>query len=49
MYTIDMPLSNGYQIIIKNNILDNLDNLDTEIRKVYNNKNIYIMQNSRLI
>ena len=45
MYTIDMPLSNGYQIIIKNNILDNLD---TEIRKVYNNKNIYIITDERV-
>ena len=45
MYTIDMPLSKGYQIIIKDNLLDDLD---SEIRKVYNNKNVYIITDERV-
>ena len=40
-----MPLSTGYQIIIKNNLLNDLD---TEIRKVYNNKNVYIITDERV-
>ena len=45
MYTIDMPLSKGYQIIVKDNLLDDLD---SEIRKVYNNKNVYIITDERV-
>lgn len=45
MYTIDMPLSKKYQIIIKNGLLDNIDD---EIKKVYNNKNIYIITDERV-
>lgn len=45
MYTIDMSLSKSYQIIIKDNLLDDLD---SEIRKVYNNKTIYIITDKRV-
>lgn len=45
MYTIDMPLSNSYQIKIKDNLLNKLD---AEIRQVYNNKNIYIITDERV-
>ena len=45
MYTIDMMLSKGYQIIIKNNLLDNID---SEIKKVYQNKNVYIITDERV-
>lgn len=45
MYIIDMPLSNGYQIIVKDNLLNDLD---AEIKKVYNNKNIYIITDKRV-
>lgn len=45
MYTIDMPLSNSYQIVVKNGLLDDID---SEIRKVYNNKNIYIITDERV-
>ena len=38
MYTIDMPLSNKYQIIINDGLIDNLGE---EITKVYNNQNIF--------
>ena len=45
MYTIDMMLSKGYQIIIKNNLLDDID---SEIKKVYQNKNVYIITDERV-
>ena len=45
MYVIDMPLSNSYQIIVQNGLLDNIDD---EIKKVYNNKNIYIITDERV-
>ena len=45
MYIIDMPLSNAYQIIIKDNLLNDLE---SEIKKVYNNKNIYIITDERV-
>ncbi len=45
MYTIDMPLSNGYQIVVKDNLLNELD---AEVRKVYTNKNIYIITDERV-
>ena len=45
MYIIDMPLSNSYQIIIKNNLLVNIDD---EIKKVYKNKNVYIITDERV-
>jgi 3-dehydroquinate synthetase len=45
MYTIDMMLSKGYQIIIKNNLLNDID---SEIKKVYQNKNVYIITDERV-
>lgn len=45
MYIIDMPLSNSYQIIVKNNLLVNIDD---EIKKVYKNKNVYIITDERV-
>ena len=45
MYTIDMMLSKGYQIIIKNDLLDDID---SEIKKVYQNKNVYIITDERV-
>lgn len=45
MYIIDMPLSKKYQIIIKDNLLDDVDN---EIKRVYKNKNIYIITDERV-
>ena len=45
MYTIDMPLSKHYQIIIKDNLLYEIG---SEIKKVYNNKNVYIITDKRV-
>ena len=45
MYTIDMPLSKSYQIIIKDNLLREIG---TEINKIYKNKNIYIITDERV-
>jgi 3-dehydroquinate synthase len=45
MYIIDMPLSNKYQIIVKNGLIDNLGE---EVQKVYSNKNIYIITDKRV-
>ena len=45
MYTIDMPLSNKYQIIINDGLIDNLGE---EIKKVYNNQNVYIITDKRV-
>lgn len=45
MYTINMPLSTPYDIIISNNISEYLDK---EIQKVYKNKNIYIITDERV-
>ena len=38
MYTIDMPLSKPYQIIIKDDLASYINE---EIKKVYKNKNVY--------
>ena len=38
MYTIDMPLSKPYQIIIKDDLTSYINE---EIKKVYKNKNIF--------
>lgn len=45
MYIVEMPLSKSYQIVVKNNLLDNIDD---EIKKVYSNKNIYIITDERV-
>lgn len=45
MYIIDMPLSKKYQIIIKDNLLEDAD---SEIKKVYNNQNVYIITDERV-
>ena len=45
MYTINMPLSNPYDIIVKNNISDYIDE---EIKKVYKNKKVYIVTDQRV-
>ncbi len=45
MYIINMPLSKSYQIIIKNNLLTYIDD---EIKKVYTNKNVYIITDERV-
>lgn len=45
MYIIDMPLSKKYQIIIKDGLISNLGE---EIKKVYDNKNIYIITDKRV-
>lgn len=45
MYVIDMPLSKSYQIIVQSGLLDNIDD---EIKKVYSNKNIYIITDERV-
>ena len=45
MYIIDMPLSNKYQIIVKNGLIDNLGE---EVQKVYTNQNIYIITDKRV-
>ena len=45
MYIIDMPLSNKYQIIVENGLINNLDE---KIKKVYNNKNIYVITDERV-
>ena len=45
MYTIDMPLSKSYQIIIKDNLLKEIEQ---EIKKIYKNKTIYIITDERV-
>ena len=45
MYIIDMPLSKKYQIIIKDGLISNLGE---EIKKIYTNKNIYIITDKRV-
>lgn len=45
MYIIDMPLSNNYQIVVENNLLTKIDD---EIKKVYKNKNVYIITDERV-
>ena len=45
MYTIDMPLSKPYQIIIKDNLTSYINE---EIKKVYKNKNVYIITDERV-
>ena len=40
-----MPLSNKYQIIINDGLIDNLGE---EIKKVYNNQNVYIITDKRV-
>lgn len=45
MYTIDMPLSKPYQIIIKDDLTSYIND---EIKKVYKNKNIYIITDVRV-
>ena len=45
MYIIDMPLSKGYQIIVKNDLLNSIDD---EVKKVYKNKNVYIITDERV-
>lgn len=45
MYTINMPLSTPYNIIVSNNITEYIDE---EIQKVYKNKNIYIITDERV-
>ena len=45
MYTIDMPLSKPYQIIIKDDLTSYINE---EIKKVYKNKNIYIITDVRV-
>ena len=45
MYIIDMPLSKSYQIIIKDNLLKEIEQ---EIKKVYNNKSVYIITDERV-
>ena len=45
MYIIDMPLSKSYQIKVENNLLTKIDD---EIKKVYKNKNVYIITDERV-
>ena len=45
MYTINMPLSNPYNIIVKDGIFDYIDE---EIQKVYKNKKVYIITDERV-
>lgn len=45
MPIIDMPLSSSYQIIVKDNLLNEIDD---EIQKVYSNKNVYIITDQRV-
>ena len=45
MYIIDMPLSKPYQIIIKDDLTSYINE---EIKKVYKNKNIYIVTDKRV-
>lgn len=45
MYTIDMPLSQQYKIIIKDNLICEID---SEIKKIYSNKNVYIITDERV-
>lgn len=45
MYIIDMPLSSKYQIVIKDNLLSEIDSF---VKEVYNNKNVYIITDERV-
>lgn len=45
MYIIDMPLSNEYQIIIENGLINKIGK---EIQKIYKNKNVYIITDKRV-
>lgn len=45
MYTIDMPLSSSYNIVIRNDLTSYIQD---EIKKVYKNKNIYVITDERV-
>lgn len=45
MYIIDMPLSTSYQIVVKDGLLNEID---SEIKEIYSNENIYIITDERV-